>query len=214
MAQELRGAFHRELDRLDIALATLLGLIPEAVDQATAALLDGDSDLSASVARWQGLVEEVYSDVDGTIELVMARQAPVARDLRFLMCCVRIVPEARDAIELIGWLGTHRRAVMSTGLTPRMRRLTLSLAAATSAAWDAVDRLWRERENASVVALRVYEDAGSEIQSSLVAEVAAAGIDVAGAMDMALVIANYDRLTRHALAVGGLVAPLIAGPPA
>ncbi len=214
MSQELRGAFHRELDKLDLALATLLGLVPDAVGQATTALLAGDADLSETVARWRGLVSELYSDVDGTIEGVMARQSPVARDLRFLMCCVRVVPEVRDAMELIGWLGIPRRDALSDRLTPRMRRLTLSLSDVTAETWGAVDRLWRERQADALVAVRQRHDAQAEVHSSLMAEVAAGGIDVDGAIHMALIISGYERLAGHAMAIGRLVTPLVVPAPA
>lgn len=214
MSQELRGAYHRELDKLDIALATLIGLVPDAIADATEALLSDDPGLAASVARWRGLVDDLYGDIDGTVELVMARQAPVARDLRFLMCCVRVVPEVRDAIELVGWLAAPRPGGLAGRMSPRMRLLTSSLGGFTAAAWEAVYQLWRTRGVDYLDALRNRDDAHSDTHSSLVAEVVAGGMAVDAAVDMALVIAAYERLARHATAVARLVTPLVVVRPA
>ena len=211
MPEELRGAYHRELDQLDVAIASLLGLIPDAVDSATTSLLSGDAYLADSVAHWRSLVDDLYSDVEATIEAIIARQAPVARDLRFLMCCVRILPEVRDAVDLIGRIGAPEPVGFTERLSVRARTLTLSMGQLTAAAWTATGEHWRQRdlEVPRVGRLRISEPL-QEAHASLVAEISGGGFDVQAALEMALRTQAYDRLARHSAAIDRLVAGMVS----
>jgi phosphate transport system protein len=210
MSEELRGAYHRELDQLDLAIATLLGLVPDAVGSATTALLSGDSDLADSVARWRDLVDDLYGDVEATIEAIIARQAPVARDLRFLMCSVRILPEVRDAVELIGRIGEPQPLGFAERLSPRVRRLTLEMGDLTAEAWKATERYWRQRDDPQSVRAVRARDALSEAHASLVAEISSGGLDVAATLQMALRTQSFERLARHSAAIDRLISGLVA----
>jgi len=211
MPEELRGAYHRELDQLDVAIATLLGLIPDAVDSATTALLSGDADMADSVVHWRSLVDDLYSDVEATIEAIIARQAPVARDLRFLMCCVRILPEVRDAVDLIGRIGAPEPVGFSKRLSTRVRTLAMSMGQLTAAAWTATGEHWRQRdvEVPRPPRTRMSEPL-QEAHASLAAEISGGGLDVEAALEMALRTQAYDRLARHSSAVDRLVVGLVS----
>jgi phosphate transport system protein len=211
MPEELRGAYHQELEQLDVAIATLLGLIPDAVGSATTALLSGDEDLAESVVHWRALVDDLYSEVETTIEVIIARQAPVARDLRFLLCCVRILPEVRDAVDLIGRIGEPGPAGFAEDLGTRVRTLVLEIGDLTSAAWSATEEHWRHRdlEAPRLVSVRPG-DALHDAYSSLAAEISGGGLEVETALQMALRTASYDRLARHSLVIDRLVASLVA----
>ena len=213
MAPELRGEFHRELERLDISVAALLGVIPEAVVAATTALLVSDVAGASSLGRWQQLVGDLYADVERTVETVLARQAPMAGDLRFLMACVRIVPTLNDAVDLIADIAAPSRQRIGDRLPARLISLTEQLGELTSLAWQAVTELWERRDPARMVTLREHDDALAEVRSSLAAEVASGLLDFPAAMEMTLVGRSFERLGRLALSVGELIRPLCGSLP-
>jgi phosphate transport system protein len=209
--EELRGAYHRELDQLDVALATLLGLIPEAIGFATAALLSGDLELAQSVQHWRGLVDDLYGDVEATIEAIMARQAPVARDLRFLLCSVRILPEVRDALDLIERIGDADPTGFAQALTPRARTVVREVGELTAAAWVATEERWRNRDLDSEPPTSPPErpaDPLNEAQASLAGELSGGNLAVPVALEMTLRAQAYDRLARHSAAVDRLIGNL------
>jgi phosphate transport system protein len=146
MTSEVRGEFHRELDRLDIAVGGLLGLVPEAVVAATTALLVSDESTADSLQRWQVLVADMYRDVEHTIEVVVARQSPVAGDLRFLLACIRLVPGLHEVMDLISDVAAPSHRAIGEHLTPRVISLTEQLGELTGSTWEAVEVGWRTRE--------------------------------------------------------------------
>ena len=211
MSGEVRAEFHRELERLDISVASLLGLIPEAIASATEALLRPDPSGVDAVEQWRSLVEDIYGDVEHTIEVVVARQSPVAGDLRFLLGCVRIVPGLHEVVDLIADVAAPGRRHISPSLTPRIVALTGELGHATSQVWATVEDGWSTRRPDVAKGLRREADAIAELRSVLGAELASGAVPLPVALEMAVVSRTYDRLVHHGLVVAARLRPLSTG---
>jgi phosphate transport system protein len=208
MAPEVRGEFHRELDRLDISVAGLLALVPEAVMTATTALLVSDGSGANGAQRWPALVEDMYRDVEHTIEVVVARQSPVAGDLRFLLACIRIVPGLQEVMHLISEIAAPSHRAIGEHLTPRVISLTEQLGELTAATWDAVETGWRTRHERVVSDVRERQDRVAEVRSALAAELGAGVLALAVALEMAVVGRTFERLGHHAGQSARVVASL------
>ena len=205
MEPELRGDFHRELDGLDISVAALLGLLPGAIRTATEALL-GAGDLAQRVWEWRGLVEDLYGGVAGTVESIVARQAPVARDLRFLLGCVRLVPTLYDSVDLVADVASPTTAGVGMAVGERTRALIMDVGERTALTWAAVEDLWARRDEAAMIAVRERDDALAEVRSALSAQLGTGALDVAAIMQLALVGWSFERLGRHAATAAGVIA--------
>ena len=212
MPQELRGNYHRELDKLDIALAALLGLIPEAIVSATATVLAGDERGATEVDRWRTLVDELYADVERTAETLVARQAPVAGDLRFLFACVRLVPHLHEAVDLVASIAAPARSSLAGELSGRRAALVDELGQVTGDTWSAVAQLWDQRDGAHADLVATHHDAIGEVRSSLTAEAASGSVSIPIAMEIALLGRCYERLGRHAVQAALRMEPLIPIP--
>jgi phosphate transport system protein len=209
---EVRSEFHRDLEKLDISLAALLDLLPEAIDTATKALLVGDGTIAAQLDHWRQLVNELYADVEQTCEAVVARQAPVARDLRFLFACVRLVPGLHDAVDLVAEVASPATRGLDKHLTARLDALTQHLGDVTADTWVALAALWAERDTQHLEVVRERGDDLADARSLLVAEVASGVVDVRLAIELALLARTYERLGRVATAAATIITPLVALP--
>ncbi|MDQ6840045.1 MAG: hypothetical protein M3137_17375 [Actinomycetota bacterium] len=203
MEPELRGEFHRELDALDISVAALLGLLPDAIRTATEALLVA-GDLAERVWEWRKLVEDLYGGVAGTVESIVARQAPVARDLRFLLGCVRLVPTLYDSVDLVADVASPT-AALGIALGERTRALIHEVGEQTALTWVAVENLWARRDDAALIAVRGHDDALAEVRSAWSAELGTGALDVSATMQLALVGRSFERLGRHATTAAGVI---------
>jgi len=209
MGSELRAEYHRDLDRLDVSLGALLSVVPDAVGNATEALLSADSAVRLEVDRWRAMVEEISAEVDHTAEVVIARQAPVAGDLRFLMTCVRLVPNLFDTIDLVGEVGASGAAI-GAGRTPeRVQDLIAATGDAAAAIWRTVSELWHQRDAVAAGSLRVRDDRLSEARSTLGTELTSGGLDLPVAVDLAGAARCYERIGRHAIYAGSLITSLV-----
>ncbi len=208
MTSEVRGEFHRELDRLDISVAGLLGLVPETIVTATTALLVSDQPRADDVERWRVLVEDMYADVEQTIEVVVARQSPVAGDLRFLLACIRLVPGLHEVMDLVSDVAAPSHRAIGDHLTPRVISLTEQLGELTGSAWEAVETGWRTRERRAGSVVHERLDLATDVRSALAAELGSGSLTLPVALEMAVVGRTFDRLGHHARQSARLVAPL------
>jgi phosphate transport system protein len=84
MTSELRHQYHQRLAELEDRLLGMGHAVLDMLDEVMIALREGDSDRAAAVIRADNDVDQRYREVQGCVYTLLARQAPVAGDLRLL----------------------------------------------------------------------------------------------------------------------------------
>jgi len=88
-----REAFHQELREIEELVIQMASLVEAAVARAMQALAERDALLADEVVAADGAVNELQRSVRNRCLSVMARQAPVARDLRELTTVQLVINE-------------------------------------------------------------------------------------------------------------------------
>ena len=88
-----RDAFHQELREIEEAVVQMASLVEAAIARATQALTQRDTLLAEEVVAGDGTVNEMQRSIRNRCISVMARQAPVARDLRELSTVQLVINE-------------------------------------------------------------------------------------------------------------------------
>ena len=99
----MREIFHRELDQLVEQLVEMTRLVDTAMYRATTALLDADLALAESVIAADAAVDGFHRDLDERALELIARQQPVAGDLRTILASLRMSAD----LERMGDLARH-----------------------------------------------------------------------------------------------------------
>lgn len=99
----LRSAFQDELDGVTQSLSELSSLVSNAITQATHALLTADLSEAEAVIAADDRVDEIQHELDARIIDIIARQQPVASDLRALVTALRMSAD----LERMGDLAHH-----------------------------------------------------------------------------------------------------------
>ena len=99
----LRTAFQDELDGVTQTLSELSTLVSGAITQATHALLTADLSEAEAVIAADDRVDEIQHELDARIIDIIARQQPVASDLRALVTALRMSAD----LERMGDLAHH-----------------------------------------------------------------------------------------------------------
>jgi phosphate transport system protein len=89
----VRGSLDAELLGVKEGVLRMGNLVEEQILKAHDALLNRDADLAAKVIASDGRVNEVQRAVSALVAMTIATQAPVARDLRFLLALDRVTYE-------------------------------------------------------------------------------------------------------------------------
>jgi phosphate transport system protein len=88
-----REAFHQEMREIEEAVVQMATLVESAIARAMQALTRRDTLLAEEVVAGDGMVNELQRSVRNRSMGVMARQAPVARDLRELTTVQLVINE-------------------------------------------------------------------------------------------------------------------------
>ncbi|HLZ21549.1 MAG TPA: phosphate signaling complex protein PhoU [Ktedonobacterales bacterium] len=88
-----RDAFHQELREVEEAVIQMATLVENAIARAMRALARQDSMLADEVIAGDAAINEIQRSVRNRVISVMARQAPVARDLRELTTVQLVINE-------------------------------------------------------------------------------------------------------------------------
>ncbi|MQA86118.1 MAG: phosphate signaling complex protein PhoU [Streptosporangiales bacterium] len=86
----MRDAYHEELDALTARLVEMTRLVRSAMARATTALLDADLALAEGVIDADKEINALHHEVEENALELMARQQPVAVDLRTLIMTIRM----------------------------------------------------------------------------------------------------------------------------
>src|ERR1041384_6505526 len=99
----MREAYHDSLEELAERLADMTGMVAEAMQNATAALLQADLGLAEQVISGDQKVDDVRASIEEQSYALLALQAPVATDLRTVLAVIH----AAESVERMGDLALH-----------------------------------------------------------------------------------------------------------
>lgn len=98
---EARSQFGAQLNDIKQRLVELGSLVTENLRRVGEAMREGKLDLIPEVRRTDDIVNERYLELEREIFETLARQQPVARDLRFLVSATRIIYEQERSGDLV-----------------------------------------------------------------------------------------------------------------
>ncbi|MEX1357557.1 MAG: phosphate signaling complex protein PhoU [Gaiellaceae bacterium] len=86
----MRATFQQELEQLETALHEEAALVRRALRGAVGALVDHDLELADEVIAFDDEVDGRYFAIEEGIQDLLARQTPVATDLRFVLAVLHV----------------------------------------------------------------------------------------------------------------------------
>jgi phosphate transport system protein len=124
----MREVFQQELEELQTRLVEIAKLVAIAIDKATKAFNDSDVTLAESVIEEDANIDELALSLDELAIHILARQQPVARDLRIVVSALRIsssLERMGDMADHIAQLARYRfpEKVIAKGLQGTFRKM-------------------------------------------------------------------------------------------
>ena len=86
----MRDEFHRELERLEARLQSESDLVMRSLRLALSALAEADGEAAEEVIRFDDEVDAVYLEIEQGVQDLLARQTPVASDLRLVLAILHV----------------------------------------------------------------------------------------------------------------------------
>lgn len=210
----MRDVFHEELENINLALVALGEQIKKALDSATHALLTADLALAEKVIADDDLVDDAQHQLDAQTIDLMARQQPVASDLRALVTSLRMSAD----LERMGDMAHHiaklaRMRYPSTAVPPELLLTVQEMGRVASKIAEKATNIIKTRDTEAAKVLEKDDDEMDILHRKLFAalldEKWAHGIE--SAIDMTLIGRYYERFADHAVSISRRVYFLVTG---
>ncbi|WP_375401218.1 phosphate signaling complex protein PhoU [uncultured Amnibacterium sp.] len=210
----MREVFQQELADVQDRLVRVADLVADAIDKATTAFTTQDVALAESVIADDHLIDELALGLDELAINILARQQPVARDLRIVVSALRIsasLERMGDMAEHIAQLARYRfpEKVVPKSLRPtfkEMGRLDIAIARKLTRLLESEDPLLAEE-------IRNDDDRIDELHLSVFDQVL--GETWKGAandtVDATLASRYHERFADHAVSISKKVQYLQTG---
>jgi phosphate transport system protein len=203
MAHELRKGYHQRLDALREEATAMATQVVLAVRHATDALLEGDLAITRDLIEADPTFDTRSRDVEREILDLLALQAPVARELRFLLATQRIAQELQLSGHLATSIARRVGAIHPEVLSPETRVILYEMGAAGAELTHTAIGAYALAEPAAAREVLARDDHVAELQRRLLRELFAIGEarDVGPVVELGLIARFYGRIADHALVV-------------
>jgi phosphate transport system protein len=209
----MRDTYHDHLDAVVDDLFEMSRIVARAVAQATSGLVNADLPVLEQVIAGDEAVNALHRGVETQAYDLLARQQPVAGDLRVLVTSLRIVVD----LERAGDYAVHlakigRRRYPASAVPPELRDTFLRMGRTAQEIVSKAGDVIATRDLELAGELERDDDTMDDLQRQLFTQVLQGDHnDLEAAIDATLAGRYYERLADHAVAVGRRITYMVTG---
>ena len=210
----MRDAYHEELDAVRDELVEMTRLVGSAVARASTALLDADLALAESVIAGDVAVNALRDDLDRRAIDLLARQQPVAGDLRTIVTSLRMSAD----LERMGDLARHvarvaRRRHPDSAVPAALRATVVEMGQVAARLVAKAGSVIASQDVSAALELEQDDDEMDRLHRALFTALLgpSSTYGVEEAVDVTAIGRYYERFADHAVSVAGRVVYLVTG---
>ena len=209
----MRDAFHDDLSTITDDLVDMTGMAATAIARATTALLDADLQTAESVIAADDDLDDARRRVDDRVVELLARQQPVATDLRMVITAMQMASD----IERMGDLARHlakvaRRRSPAHAIPEELRDVITSMMRVAVQLAESTGIAISHRDVNAARGIERADDAMDDLHRRVFGHLLNGwehGTEAA--VDITLVSRYYERFGDHAVSVADRVVYLVTG---
>lgn len=212
---EIRRTYHDQLDELRHDVVRLGALATESIAAGTEVLLDGDLQGADRVISSDVVLDELTHSIEERSYILLARQQPVASDLRTIIAVMRTIHEVERAGDLMVNIAKTTRRLYPRDLPPLIRGILYRMGEQAGVQMRTAIGAFADEDVHRGMALGDMDDVMDELQRELFRAIFGTSggdeADIHWGVQVALVGRYYERIADHAVNVGQRVAYMVTG---
>jgi phosphate transport system protein len=213
----MRETFHGELDQIGRTLVDMSEAVAVAMRDATSALLDADLVLAEKVISEDAEVDRLRDDLEARAFDLLARQQPVAVDLRTVITSLKAVAD----LERMGDLALHiakvaRMRYPSSAVPDDVRGTIQEMGGVALSIVEKTRQVLEGQDISLAEQLEREDDAMDSLHRKLFSHLLSGqwSHGMEPAIDITLIGRYYERYADHAVSVARQTIFLVTGEPA
>lgn len=200
---ETRKRYHEELDELKRDTVRLAAMAAEAITAGTEALLDGDLNGAERVIASDKEIDDLFHAIEERAYYVLARQSPMASELRTVVALLRVVHEIERCGDLMVNVAKATRRLHPYGLDPKVRGLLERMGAQAGQQLRLAVVAFDDGDVVQAAAVEDMDDVMDDLTKALFRTIFTGGAAdetaLQRAVQVALVGRYYERVADHAV---------------
>jgi phosphate transport system protein len=212
---DARKSFHEALDELRNDVVRLAAMVTEQIGAATHALLAADLSAVEQVIANDKPIDELVENVGDRLYVLMARQQPMAGDLRTLITLLRLLPELERSGDLMKNVAKAARRLYPLELEPKVRGIIDQMGLQATRQMRVAIDAFADADVAEAAALADMDDAMDDLTKSLFRTILSSLTPDEGelqkAVQLSLIGRFYERVADHAVNIADRVSFMVDG---
>ncbi|MFZ6003966.1 MAG: phosphate signaling complex protein PhoU [Actinomycetota bacterium] len=211
---ETRSTFHHQLDDIRRDLVRVAARVTETIMRGTEALLDLDLAAAQAIIEGDDEIDALTLDIEERCFTILARQQPMASDMRAVVTAIRLTSEIERSGDLMVNVAKATRRLYGTEVPPPLRAHLQAMASEAVRLYRMAMDSYAEGDATIASALDDMDDRLDQIHKDYVQsilELHADVQDVQVAVQLALVGRYYERIGDHAVNIGERVQYMVTG---
>jgi phosphate transport system protein len=211
-SRSLRISFHEELTGLEQALQQEGELVVRSVQAATRALVEEDLELADEVIAFDDDVDRAYFAIEEGIQSLLARQTPVASDLRLVLAMLHVNLHLERMADYCVTVAKLTKLAASGSPDPRIVASIAEMGVRAEEMTRVALRSFEHRDVLRAEALVGLDELIDRANRRLVEHVLELGADQREwGLRMLVVSRCLERIGDHAVDIGEQTAYLVTG---
>lgn len=212
---ELRSAFHQELDEIQLGIARMSAGVTELVPRATDILLTGDLEGAEYLILGDDDYDRRSVELEERCFRVIALQSPVATDLRALVSAIKIIADVERSADLCVNICKAARRIYRHDLDPNLNGMIQKLGDQAQVIFKEATEAYVNLDAVRAAALQDMDAYLDDLHRQFIQVIfqshAAGNIDLMVAVQLAVVARFYERIGDHAVNVGERTRYIVSG---
>ncbi|MCT9002897.1 phosphate signaling complex protein PhoU [Microbacterium memoriense] len=210
----MREVFHQSLEDVQSRLVEIAELVTVAIERATKAFGTSDVTLAEEVIEADQVIDDKAIELDELAIQILARQQPVARDLRIVVAALRV----SASLERMGDIAEHiaqltRMRFPERAIPKGLKSTFTKMGEIDVQVANLLTEILRTEDLALVEKLRTLDDQLDDLHLSVFEKVLSENWqgEAGATVDATLASRYHERFADHALSVAKKVAYLATG---
>lgn len=208
---ESRSTFHQQLDEIQRDLVRVAARVTETIMRGTRALLDLDLAAAQALIEGDDEIDALTLDIEERCFTVLARQQPMAGDMRAVVTAIRLTSEIERSGDLMVNVAKGARRLYGTQVPDGLRGLLEAMAGEAVRLYGLAMDAYAQGDATLAAALDDMDDRLDQIHKDYIQAILELDIDVQVAVQLALVGRYYERIGDHAVNIGERVQYMVTG---